>query len=75
MRSDWETVKIDVMRFCIYLKFSSNPNLKALLLSTGNRRIIENSPRDDFWGTGKHGNGKNYLGLLLMELREKLRNT
>lgn len=74
IRSDWDNVKCDIMRYVVYLKFSTNERLRTLLLSTGNRRIIENSPRDDFWGIGKNGNGMNMLGIILMETREKLKN-
>ena len=73
IRTDWDRVKCDIMRYVVYLKFSTNEGLKRLLLSTENRRIIENSPRDSFWGIGKNGDGTNMLGLILMETREKIR--
>jgi predicted NAD-dependent protein-ADP-ribosyltransferase YbiA (DUF1768 family) len=34
---------------------------------------VEASKTDAFWGLGKKGNGKNMLGVLLMELRDELR--
>lgn len=74
IRSDWDSIKCDIMRYVVYLKFSTNERLKILLLSTGNRRIVENSPRDSFWGIGKNGDGTNMLGIILMETREKLRS-
>lgn len=74
LRSDWEQVKIDVMKKAVFAKFSGNQNLKTLLLNTGNRNIYENSPFDDFWGIGRNKNGNNILGKILMETRNILRN-
>lgn len=73
IREDWENVKDDIMRKVVYQKFSNNYNLKQLLLETGMKNIIENSPRDDYWGIGKNGNGKNMLGIILMEVRQAIR--
>jgi predicted NAD-dependent protein-ADP-ribosyltransferase YbiA (DUF1768 family) len=73
LRADWEAAKEGVMKEGLRAKFSSNPTLANLLLSTGERRIVENSPRDSYWGIGKDGRGKNRLGALLMEVREELR--
>lgn len=70
-RKDWERVKIDVMRFCLALKFQ-DPSLRSALLATGKRQLIEgNHWGDVFWGVCK-GVGSNYLGILLMELRHNL---
>ncbi len=65
--------KVEVMKILVRAKFSKNQKLKKLLLSTGNRRIVENSPIDDFWGLGPNGDGTNKLGMILMEIREELR--
>lgn len=72
LRSDWDRVKEQVMRYALQRKFE-NPRLRELLLSTGKRRLVENSPFDAYWGIGKQGTGKNRLGILLMELREDLK--
>ena len=39
----------------------------------GGALLVENAPGDAYWGVGKDGNGKNRLGVLLMEVREWLR--
>ena len=72
IRPDWDSVRDDVMRHALSLKFA-NPVLRDLLLSSGNRPLIEDSPFDRYWGAGKGGRGKNRLGVLLMELRDRLR--
>lgn len=71
MRQNWDTHRIKVMRKAIEAKFSQNESLKALLLSTGNRNLVEASPTDTFWGIGKSKKGQNMLGKLLMEYRDK----
>ncbi len=73
LRKDWEAVKIGVMRQALLAKFTQHAELKELLLSTGNRRLIESTPNDDYWGDGGDGSGKNMLGRLLMEVRSQLR--
>ncbi|MBD2195375.1 MULTISPECIES: NADAR family protein [Calothrix] len=73
LRKDWEQVKDDVMRKAVLQKFTTHTDIREILLSTGNEEIIENSPIDFYWGCGADGSGKNMLGIILMEVREKLR--
>lgn len=73
LRADWEAVKDDVMRKAVFAKFTQNEALKKLLLATGTEEIIEKTTDDYYWGCGKKGNGKNKLGIILMELRETLK--
>jgi len=70
---DWEQRKVGVMKWALWHKFT-HPQLRSRLLATGDRDLIEASPIDDYWGEGKHGTGLNMLGVLLMQLRAKLRN-
>ena len=72
-RSDWEAVKLDVMYKALLAKFSQNNGLKELLKGTGERKLIEHSFYDSFWGDGGDNTGQNYLGKLLMQLRGELR--
>ena len=60
------------MRKAVYAKFSQNIELKNTLLETGSEYIVENTSNDYYWGCGKAGNGKNMLGVILMETRNKL---
>ena len=73
LRADWETVKDDVMRRAVLAKFSQHPEARAVLLGTGEAPIIENAPRDYYWGCGSRGTGKNRLGQILVEVRGQLR--
>ncbi|GAB4855879.1 hypothetical protein Ancab_024518 [Ancistrocladus abbreviatus] len=71
VRSDWDTIKIEVMYRALKCKFSVYPHLNTMLLSTAGSVLIEASPHDLFWGGGREGEGLNYLGRLLMQLRSE----
>ena len=67
-----EERKVEVMRKGIRAKFNQNPEMKEKLLATGNKVLIEDSSKDDYWGGAIKGSA-NMLGYLLMELRHLLR--
>lgn len=71
VRSDWESAKIEVMYKALKCKFSIYPHLNSMLLSTVGSVLVEASPHDLFWGGGRDGEGLNYLGRLLMQLRSE----
>ncbi len=71
-RADWAVVKLDIMRRVDWAKFSQNPELAAALQATQDAELIEDSPRDSFWGAGD-GSGQNWAGRILMEVRASLR--
>lgn len=73
IRPDWEGIKDDIMRRAVMAKFTANPALTELLLGTGNAVLVEHTRNDAYWGDGADGSGKNMLGIILMETREKLR--
>lgn len=64
-------------------KFSQHGTLKEFLLKTGNKIVVEASPRDFIWGIGlgqdrrealnpNTWRGTNWLGFALMETRDAL---
>ncbi|MGM3305513.1 NADAR family protein [Anabaena sp. WFMT] len=73
LRSDWEIVKIDVMRSAVRKKFTTHPEIRKVLLVTGDEILVENSPTDYFWGCGANKTGQNHLGIILMSVREEIR--
>ncbi len=74
VRSDWEQVKCAVMYEVVRVKFMTHPEIRAILLETGDQMIIENSPNDCFWGCGVDRDGENHLGRILMQVRSELRD-
>lgn len=67
---DWDNKKVAVMRELVREKFK-NPLLRSLLLATGDAELIEGNTRNDcFWGVCR-GSGQNWLGKILMEVREE----
>ena len=77
-RQDWNRVRVNVMRWCLRVKLAQNWEFfSKLLLDTGDRAIVEQSHKDDFWGARPVDDrtlvGMNVLGRLLMELRESVK--
>jgi hypothetical protein len=65
------------MQAVLRAKFTQHEDLRALLLSTGNARLVEwtnvDNPINRTWGE-VNGKGQNKLGILLMKVRAELRN-
>ena len=74
LRTDWHDVKLNVMEKAVRAKFQQNPELRALLLATGESEIVEDSAHDLFWGMGRNGQGENQMGRLLMKVRQVIRD-
>jgi hypothetical protein len=60
------------MRQVLRAKFDQHPDLREILLGTGQARLVEagtvNNAVNRLWGEVK-GVGRNMLGIILMELR------
>ena len=70
LRPDWEEVKIDVMRSLLKQKFAEGTELRQMLDLTKPEELVEgNTWKDRFWGVCE-GVGENWLGKLLMEIRD-----
>lgn len=74
LQTDWEDIKIDVMRTVLLLKVYQNDTFAERLLSTTGK-IVEISERDLFWGARYEERydqlvGQNHLGRILVGLRE-----
>ena len=71
----WDDRSERVMSDGLMAKFTQNDDLRDLLLSTGDRVLVER-PRfrpDKKWACGSKGEGANLTGQLLMQLRSELR--
>lgn len=75
LRDGWDNMRLDVMYDVCLAKFSQHPNLKQMLLDTGDAYLEEgNTWNDKFWGTC-NGVGENNLGKTLMRIREEFKNS
>lgn len=72
LRSDWESIKDEIMYAICVCKFVQNPELAEKLIATSNAELVEgNYWHDHYWGVC-NGSGKNKLGKILMNIREEL---
>lgn len=69
---NWAHIKFDRMRAVLRAKFDQHADLRELLLSTGEARLVEagtvNNAVNRLWGE-VDGKGENMLGVMLMEIR------
>jgi ribA/ribD-fused uncharacterized protein len=72
-RKDWDEVKLGIMEDICREKLKQHYYVQKKLLETGDRELIENSPRDAYWGWGENKDGQNNLGKVWMKLREEIR--
>jgi ribA/ribD-fused uncharacterized protein len=73
IRPDWDAIKDDVMYRAVRRKFELHPELRAMLLATGEEAIAEANPADSYWGVGGDGAGLNKLGQIMTRIRTELR--
>ncbi len=82
----WDEHKFEIVVRGNHAKFSQQEELQTFLLNTGDRVLVEASPRDRIWGIGMGQSnekamnpnlwrGHNLLGYVLMEVRDQLRNS
>ncbi|MER5947803.1 NADAR family protein [Streptomyces sp. NPDC001904] len=80
----WQRERFGIVTEGSVHKFASDPALRAFLLGTGDRVLVEASPVDRVWGIGlaaddpgaldpRRWRGPNLLGFALMAARERLR--
>ena len=78
----WSDQRFELVVAGNVAKFGQDAALRAYLLSTANRVLVEASPRDQIWGIGLGAaneratdpatwRGRNLLGFALMEARER----
>ena len=73
--AQWDKDKNAVMMKALRAKAGQDLQFRFSLLGTGNQPLFETSDRDAYWGVALKGGqyGTNYLGALLMQLRDELR--
>ncbi|HSH03235.1 MAG TPA: NADAR family protein [Anaerolineae bacterium] len=82
-REVWERHRVEIVATANYAKFGQNEALRAYLLGSGERILVEASPYDKIWGIGlgegaegiedpTRWGGLNLLGFVLMGVRGRL---
>ncbi len=72
LRPDWDDVKFRVMAEILDVKFAPGTELAVRLKNTGDTELIEgNHWGDRIWGQ-VNGEGENWLGCILMGIRDEL---
>jgi ribA/ribD-fused uncharacterized protein len=80
----WDNVKYSIVLNGNFYKFTQNEEMLKILISTGNKILVEASPLDKIWGIGlsednesvdnpNYWKGKNLLGFALMEVRDEIK--
>ena len=69
---NWDEIKLKVMEDILRTKVTQHEYVKKKLLATGTRELVEDSWRDNYWGSGPEGDGENHLGKLWMKIRDNL---
>lgn len=72
IRTDWNDVKMDVMRKALHAKFSQNPQLMTLYKQFAERTLIHEARRDPFWGMNRNRIGENHLGKMIKAVCDEL---
>jgi ribA/ribD-fused uncharacterized protein len=81
----WQDACLDIVVRGNLAKFGQNPEMRAALLATGDKLLVEASPLDRIWGVGLRADdprihdrsqwpGRNLLGEALMRVRAELRD-
>ncbi len=79
----WNKNRENIARKGNFYKFSQNAKLREFLLSTGDKILVEASPKDRIWGIGMGKSdpdaldpakwrGRNLLGFSIMSVRKKI---
>ena len=72
LRDDWADVKVSIMTDIVRCKFKQNHELAKMLVDTGDTYLEEgNWWGDVFWGVC-NGAGENWLGKILMQVRDEI---
>jgi ribA/ribD-fused uncharacterized protein len=80
---DWNKNKKEIVKKGIELKFKQNFTISQQLISTGSKILVEAAGKDRIWGIGYTSTnameniskwGQNLLGVILVEVREDLKN-
>ena len=69
--SNWHNIKVSIMENICWHKLQQHDYVQRKLLQTKDLPMVEDSPKDSFWGWGEDRQGRNELGKVWMRLRDK----
>ena len=72
-KKNFKDIKNFVMYEGILEKFRQNFDIRNLLIETRNQEIREMSVKESYWGVGPNLDGTNYIGKILMRVREHIK--
>lgn len=73
IRKDWSKIKDIIMTRGVYIKCRSHEPVAKALLDTEEKKLVDSTQYDYYWGVGRDRRGKNTYGKVLMNVRKKLR--
>ncbi len=71
-KSGWKKLRKVLMTRAVYTKCKTYPAVAEALLATGDKKLVENSAYDYFWGCGRDRRAENTYGVVMMNVRSKL---
>lgn len=71
----WHEARMPIMLGILRAKLNQHDFVRRRLIETGDREIVEDSPKDAYWGWGPDQQGENRLGKLWMRLRSEIRSS
>ena len=85
-KDKWDSVCLGIVYKGNFAKFTQNPDLMSMLLSTGDRLLVEASPLDKIWGIGMaeedpavddpaNWKGLNLLGWSITLVKQQIKNS
>ena len=85
-KDKWDSVCLGIVYKGNFAKFTQNPDLMSMLLSTGDKLLVEASPLDKIWGIGMaeedpavddpaNWKGLNLLGWSITLVKQQLKNS
>jgi ribA/ribD-fused uncharacterized protein len=75
IRPDWDDVKLDIMYEINKYKYTQHPELGEMLLETGDKYLEETNWWSDFFYGVCDGEGENQLGMMLMRIRNEIKQS
>ena len=70
---NWKNLRRVLMTRALYTKAQMYPEVKQALLEIQEQKIVEVSLYDHYWGIGRDQRGENMLGVIWMDIRNKIR--